>query len=700
MKNRFNQEIIDQYRKQFPNLAGDMLLRIVTTRLIGQNPDLVLHGGGNTSVKCRVKDITGIERDILYVKGSGHDMSVARPESFPGLVLENLKRLEQLEALSDEEMVNQLRINTIQADAPTASIEGLLHAFLPHKYIDHSHADAILVLTNSKNGTERIREALGSKAVIIPYLKPGFLLAKRVSEASKNNPDAEAIIALNHGIFTFGPDAETAYSRMIDYVSRAEKFIAGHQDPENVTSSVPENTSPNDQQISRLTSTIRGACSFFDHKGKKHRFYVELRNNADMVKASLSTNAEFFCRSGVLTPDHAIRTKNSIVFIDTIPEDNESFKRTVEKAVQQFRDEYDTYFQTQIAEKQIQVLKLDHSPRLFMVRGVGLLALGFSRKWARIAADIAEHTIRAKQSALSLGDYQPISEAHVFDLEYMNMQQQKLEKTDGKELQGQVAIVTGAAGAIGFGIADCLLQAGAVVVITDLDRTRLETVEKILAEKHNGSHIESLVFDITDYGAVEKALIDVCKKLGGIDIVVPNAGIAHVAKIEELDPQKFAQVMDVNLMGVFNLIKASIPVLRQQQTGGNIVLISSKNVFDPGAAFGAYSASKAAAHQLSRIAALELAEIGVRVNMINPDAVFGDEKISSGLWDLIGPDRMKSRGLDPQGLREYYRERNMLKETVLAEHVGNAVVFFASEKTPTTGATLPVDGGVASAAPR
>lgn len=683
-----------------PDLPEELLLCVAISRLIGRDPELVLHGGGNTSVKSRVKDITGLERDILYVKGSGYDMSTIGPDGFTGLVLSDLQRLEPLEALSDAELVNQLRISAIQADSPTASIEGLLHAFLSHKYVFHSHADRILVLTNQKNGTQLVQEALGSKVAVIPYIKPGFLLAKGVSEASRNYPEAEAIISLNHGIFTFGADAESAYSRMIDYVGRAEQFIAAHRKPVKGSGLQVEQVPPKDAQIARIASAIRGASSFIDADGKKRRFYLELRNDADMIAASLSGNAEYICRSGVLTPDHVTRTKNGIVYLDSIPEEDEDLKQTVEKAVQQFREEYDTYFEKQTAEKQVQFSKLDNSPRLFMVAGVGIMALGFSRKWARIAADIAEHTIRAKQSILAMGDYEPISEAHVFDLEYMNLQQQKLEKMTGKDLQGQVAIVTGAAGAIGFGIADCLLQAGAVVVITDLDRTRLEKAESILAEKHTAHNIEALVFDITDYEAVEKALVDICKKLGGVDIIVPNAGIAQVAKIEDLDPQRFAQVLDVNLMGVFNLIKASIPVLKLQQSGGNIVLISSKNVFDPGAAFGAYSASKAAAHQLSRIAALELAELGVRVNMINPDAVFGDEEISSGLWDMIGPDRMKSRGLDPKGLRDYYRQRNLLKETVLAEHVGNAVVFFASEKTPTTGATLPVDGGVAAAAPR
>ena len=237
-------------------------------------------------------------------------------------------------------------------------------------------------------------------------------------------------------------------------------------------------------------------------------------------------------------------------------------------------------------------------------------------------------------------------------------------------------------------------------MICDIEETRLKKVHSILTRKYDEGLVEQMVFDVTDYPSVERAFREISARVGGIDLLVPNAGIAHVAKLEDLDPVRFKQVVDVNLMGTFHLMKASIPVFKRQGTGGNIVLVSSKNVFDPGAAFGAYSASKAGAHQIGKIAALELAELGVRVNMINPDAVFGDEEVSSGLWDLVGPDRMKSRGLDAEGLREYYRQRNLLKARVLAEHVGNVVVFFASNQTPTTGATFPVDGGIPAAFPR
>ena len=308
--------------------------------------------------------------------------------------------------------------------------------------------------------------------------------------------------------------------------------------------------------------------------------------------------------------------------------------------------------------------------------------------------------MRAKLRANAFGVYAPIAESHVFDMEYWPLQQKKLGRSASLPLEGQVAVVTGGGGAIGLGVADRLLAAGAAVVISDIDEPHLHKVYSILNKKYDASLVEKIILDVTDYGAVENAFGEISRRLGGIDILVPNAGQAHVAKVEDLDPEKFDQVIAVNLKGTFNVIKASVPVFKRQGTGGNIVVISSKNVFDPGAAFGAYSASKAGAHQISKIAALELAEWGVRVNLVNPDAVFGDEEVPSKLWELVGPERMKSRGLDPQGLREYYRQRNLLKARVTAEHVGNAVVFFASEGTPTTGATLPVDGGIPAAFPR
>jgi NAD(P)-dependent dehydrogenase (short-subunit alcohol dehydrogenase family) len=381
-------------------------------------------------------------------------------------------------------------------------------------------------------------------------------------------------------------------------------------------------------------------------------------------------------------------------------EEETSLKEVIRKSLQEYREDYDRAFATQTQTRGFAWNKRDSNPRVFLVAGAGLITLGLTRKEARIAADIAERTVVAKILARTLGKYVPIPEDHVFEMEYWGPQQRKLDLKTSPPLQGQVAVITGAGGAIGLGIADRLLAAGAAVALGDIAEKSLEKVYSLLSEKYGQDRLEKISLDVTCYESVEKAFAEISRRLGGIDILVPNAGVAHVAKVEDLDSEKFKQVIDVNLIGTFHAIKACVPVFRRQGTGGSVVVVSSKNVFDPGASFGAYSASKAGAHQIAKIAALELADLGVRVNLVNPDAVFGDNEVPSKLWELVGPERMKSRGLDPEGLKEYYRQRNLLKVRVTAEHVGNAVVFFASELTPTTGATLPIDGGIPAAFPR
>ena len=607
-----------------------------------------------------------------------------------------------LSQLADEEMENQLQVHKILFSSPDPSVEALLHAFLPFRYIDHTHADYLLALTNLRRGENFVKEALGPKVAVLPYLTPGISLARGVLETCEQNPGIEAVVVAYHGIFTFGEDAQTSYGRMIEYAGRAESFVKNKGGgkafgPARLDRNPPQNSAA---AVARFNQSARGACAFRDRIGRLRRFYVEARQSDDLREASLLREARDLCLSGVLTPDHVIRTKNHWAYIERVPEEDPDVQQTIREAVKLYTERYDRTFAKQAEVKHIEWKKLDPFPRVFLVAGIGLIALGLTRKEARIAADIAEHTVRVKLLANSVGEYEPISESHVFDMEYWPLQQKKLGRTPPPLLQGQIALITGAAGAIGLGIAERLLAAGSAVVISDIDEAGLEKVRSVLTRKFDQDRVETLRMDVTDYGAVEKGFEEVSCRLGGLDILVPNAGVAHVARIEDLDPEKFERVTAVNLKGTFNAIKAAIPIFKRQGTGGNIIVVSSKNVFDPGPAFGAYSASKAGAHQIGKIAALELAELGVRVNLVNPDAVFGDEEVPSKLWELVGPDRMKARGLDPKGLKEYYRQRNLLKVQVTAEHVGNAVVFFASEATPTTGATLPIDGGIPAAFPR
>lgn len=702
MESTYSEVEAEKFVKHYPDVTRALALRTYTSRLMGADPNLVLHGGGNTSVKVRQKNILGEEQEVLFVKGSGVDLVDIEPDGFVALDLAFLRKLRILESLEDEEMENQMQIHKLHISPLNPSVEALLHAFLPHRYVDHTHADSVLVLANQPEGPDLIHKALGPGVGVLPYTMSGLPLAKAVAAQYEKHRELEAIVIVNHGIFTFAEDAETSYERMINFVNRAEAFIThkiegkAHITPRADIQFVQETESA----VARFARMMRGACAHRGSDGRLRRFIVEFRNTQDLLEVSVSKTAQILCDSGVLTPDHVIRTKNKIAYVDTLSENNDDLRKRINQVVEDFVKDYHRYFREQVKARGVDLQELDPYPRIFIAAGLGMFALGFSRKEAKVAADIAEQTICAKIQANAMDQYLPITESHIFDMEYWPIQQKKLGQFSSLLLQGQIALITGAGGAIGYGIADRLLASGAAVVLSDIDESRAKKVCSFLKERYRNGEIEIIPFDVTDYQSATSAVDEISRRLGGIDIVVPNAGIAHVATIEDLEPDKLDQVIAVNFKGTFNTIKAAIPVFKQQGTGGHIIVISSKNVFDPGAAFGAYSASKAGAHQISKIAALELAELGVRVNMINPDAVFGDGKISSKLWDLVGPDRMKSRGLDFEGLKEYYRNRNLLKAQVLAEHVGNVVVFFASDQTPTTGASFPVDGGIASAFPR
>ncbi|MBU0485732.1 MAG: bifunctional aldolase/short-chain dehydrogenase [Proteobacteria bacterium] len=698
MRNRYDKDEAARFIATYADSPPELALRVYTSRLIGQESELVLHGGGNTSVKATVKNILNEEMEVIFVKGSGWDLGDIEPPGLPGLDLQYLRKLRVLASLTDEEMVNQFRTHLLDASSPNPSIETLVHAFLPHKFIDHTHADAIVTLTNQEKGEILLREALGHKIAILPFIMPGFPLAKAMAELYELRPEIDCLILMNHGIFTFADDAKTSYDLMIEYVSKAEEFIAKAGVGQKEVVSIPTIGVRPDTDL--VLPILRGELGLIS-KGIKQHFSLELRQTDDIMAALERTDASELLVTGVLTPDHVIRTKNYPLFLDfSGVSGNEEIAQLISKSIMAYQKRYDAYFQEQVSAKNQKRSKLDSLPRVILVRGLGLVTVGATPKAAAVAADIAEHTIRAKVKASAVGPYRELAESFIFDMEYWSLEQAKLKKGKPLPLQGRIALVTGGGGAIAVGIGRQLLAAGAKVFLSDINEERLMVVCEKLQKDYGCQMVLPLVMDVSDEGSVVRAMTELVAKAGGLDILVPNAGVAHVARLEDLASDKFQQVIEVNLKGVFHVIKAAVPIFKRQGMGGGIVINSSKNVFDPGAAFGAYSASKAGAHQLGKIAALELAEIGVRVNMINADAIFDDEGVSSGLWDVVGPDRMRSRNLDPEGLKKYYRDRNLLKTTVLADHVGKAVVFFASEQTPTTGATLPVDGGIPAAFPR
>jgi NAD(P)-dependent dehydrogenase (short-subunit alcohol dehydrogenase family) len=424
---------------------------------------------------------------------------------------------------------------------------------------------------------------------------------------------------------------------------------------------------------------------------------LEHRSSDEILHFAAAEQGPELAATAPITPDHVIRTKGPYLFLERPPYGNlEALATRLREEVESYRREYAKYFDRNSAAKSVTPTMLDPTPRVLVLPGIGLVAVGETRRAARIAADIAVHTVRAKIWAASIGRYEGLSESDLFDMEYWSLEQAKLLGAAPAPLEGQIALVTGGAGAIGEGVARELLRAGANIVLLDKDEARLDAVR----ERIGGDRCEVVCGDVTDEGDVRDAFLRAAELFGGVDIVVVNAGLARTGALADLALEDFEAVADVNLKGAFLTLREALFQLRRQGTGGSIVVVSTKNVFAPGAEFGAYSASKAGAHQLGRVAALEGAALGVRVNLVNADAVFGGPENPSGLWQEVGPGRAAARGVAAEDLEEFYRNRNLLKARVTPEHVGRAVVFFACQETPTTGAVLPVDGGLPDAFPR
>ena len=695
MESRWSDAEAGEFRARLATCGEALALRVYTSRLIGADPELVLHGGGNTSVKAQARDLFGRTVDVLHVKGSGWDLAAIEPAGLPALRLEPLLALRALDALSDEDMVAEQRRALLDPTAPTPSIETLLHAFLPARFVDHSHADAILALTNQPDGAERVRALFGERVGWVPYVMPGFALAKRAVEVFEKNPAVEGLVLEKHGLFTFGDDARTSYERHVELVGIARALIASRTEDRRPLDARPVVAM---REWFEIAPVVRGALAVASGDADRpwKRVVLEHRSSDEILHFAAADQGAELAASAPITPDHVIRTKGPYLFLERPPYGSlEAFRTRLREAVDTYRTRYTEYFQRCVAAKGVARTMLDPTPRVLVLPGIGLVAAGETRAAARVAADIAEHTVRTKIWASALGRYEGLPESDIFDVEYWGLEQAKLGKGGAPALAGQVALVTGGAGAIGEGVARELAKAGAQVLLVDLDEERLEATRARV-----GPACETFKADVTDEGDVRDAFRHAAALFGGVDLVVVNAGIARAGALADLDLDDFSAAVDVNLKGAFITLREALFHLRLQQTGGNVVVVSTKNVFAPGAEFGAYSASKAGAHQLARVAALEGAAFGVRVNLVNADAVFGGPENPSGLWQEVGPARAKARGLAPEELESFYRDRNLLKSRVTAEHVGRAVLFFARQETPTTGAVLPVDGGLPEAFPR
>jgi len=702
MKNKWSEAEASEFISKYGRKWGvDLAIRTYTSRLIGAEKELVLHGGGNTSVKGTFTDILGKPIPAIFVKASGHNLADIEPEGHTGLDLAHLQQLRNLSQLSDGAMVNELLTHRFQAQAARPSIETLMHVFLPPQYIDHTHADVILALTNRVDGKEIVRDALGDEVIVLKYVRSGFSLANAAAAAFAASPMSKGMVLLKHGLLTWGKTARASYEATIELVTRAERYLVKRGKSPIKVRTVTSPAAARERYL-QVAPILRGllAVSTGNADWPHQRFILQPLITKEVLNLVDADQGKGIALTPPLTSDHLIRTKPLPLWIDDPQYDHISKLRgQLFTAIAEYARGYDAYFERHSQRMGAGLCRFDSRPRVILLPGLGVICAGKDVVEAAIVRDITAQTLTVKLKIASIGRYEGLSEKDLFDMEYFSLQQAKLEREDELPLQRSVALVTGAGGAIGSGICQELLRNGCQVALTDLPGANLNSLVNELKPKYR-ERVIAIPLDVTDPKSVALGFDQVIQAWGGIDLVVANAGLAHVSSLADMDPRAFGKLERVNIEGTLHIVSAAARHFKIQGTGGDIILISTKNVFAPGAKFGAYSATKAAAHQLARIASLELAENGVRVNMVAPDGVFSYGKRKSGLWAEVGPDRMRARGLDEKGLEEYYRNRNLLKAKVTATHVAKAVLFFATHQTPTTGATIPVDGGLPDATPR
>lgn len=638
---------------------SDLEQRVYTSRLLGRDSSLVLHGGGNTSVKLTEPNLFHEPVDLLYVKGSGWDLASIEASGFAPVRMDHLLKLARLPDLSDSQMANELRAATVRADAPAPSVEAILHAILPYKFVDHTHSDALASIVNLPSARERFSHIYGDRVVVIPYVMPGFALSRTCAEIFPKAATQNTIgmVLLKHGIFSFGGTAKESYERMIELVDLAERYLQKH----NCWQIVYEAATPTPAQVRFEVATLRNQIA--SAAGKP--LIVSLYAGGKFSSFARRKDLDVIATKGPATPDHVIRTKR-------VP--------LLGRNVQQYTQAYTEYFNSNAARSKRSLQMLDPAPRIVLDPELGMISVGKNAEEAAIAAELYDHTIDVISRALVLDSWEPVSPDEAFDVEYWELEQAKLSKSGtSKPLLGEVALVTGAGSGIGKACAEELMQRGAAVVALDINPA--------IVNQSNKKSFLGIHCDIADETALETALESAVRRFGGLDIMILNAGIFPSTKrIENLDLATWHRTMRVNLDANLSLLRLSYPLMQLAPNGGRVVVNASKNVPAPGPGQAAYSTSKSALTQLARVAALEWGKDKIRVNVVHPNAVF-----DTGLWTPeVLQERAASYGLSVDD----YKRNNVLGTEVTSRIVAGVIVELCGPTfCATTGAQIPIDGG-------
>jgi len=675
------------------NLDGLGLL-VYASRLIGAETSLVVWGGGNTSIKLSERDYRGREVRVLRVKGSGSDLKSIEKKHFPGVRMDDVTALLDRTDMGDQEMVDYLAHALQEPASPRPSIETLLHGFLPAEAVIHTHADAIVSLTNNDRAADVLHDVYGADVIALPYRRPGFLISREVADTFRRHPEAKALLLAKHGTICWGATVKEAYLSTVELISRAEEAIA-HRAKGRVRFggvAVPAASPEERRQVAlAVAPALRGLV------GRDRRVVMAFDDAPDVLEFASSKDAAALSTIGPATPDHTIYTKRLPCFVPAEnPRDPAAVSAAIKAAVERFVVDYTAYFKAGNTDG---AALTDASPRVITVAGLGMFTTGKDRRTAGIVSDIYHHTISVLGAATSFGRYVSLSAKDAFDVEYWPLELYKLSQAPPeKELARRIVLVTGGASGIGRAAALRLAAEGAHVVVADLDAAGARKVaDDVIAAVGAGRAI-GVNMDVASEASVRAGFEAAVLAYGGLDIVVSNAGIAHSSPVDQMTLADWERSFAVNSTGHFLVAREGMRVLKAQGLGGSFVFVATKNVMSPGKDFAAYSAAKAAEAQLAKVLALEGGPYSIRSNIVNPDAVFRDSKLWS---EDVRRERARAQGISVDQLEDFYRKRNILAAPILPEDVAEAVLFLASDRSAkTTGCTITVDGGVKDAFPR
>jgi rhamnose utilization protein RhaD (predicted bifunctional aldolase and dehydrogenase)/NAD(P)-dependent dehydrogenase (short-subunit alcohol dehydrogenase family) len=667
MRNLWNKKIANEYIKKYKKLkiSKDLALRIYTTHLLGAEKKLVLHGGGNTSLKEIRKDIFNKIINVMHVKGSGWDMSNLTEEGMPTVFLDPLIKTLEFKKLSDKNMVNFLRNNLLNPSSPNPSVETLLHAFLPHKYIDHTHSSAILSLVNLENSNIILKKIFGKKLAIVPYVMPGFDLAKICYQYYKRDEKVEGLLLLNHGIFTFAETAEDSYKRMIKYVTKAENYIKKcklYSKKINIF-----NKKNYRIDVGRFQNNIRKIY----YKNTNEKWIIKYNGKKEDILFSNLKNLKTMFSKGPVTPDHVIRIKSSPLIIDTINNITDGF---IERSIIKYQNEYKKYFQKY--QNTIKNSKIsDPLPRIIILPNIGYFSIGLTQKEEKISNDIFISMKDSIIDANHVSTFKSINKKEIFKMEYWPLERAKLNSKKRKKFEGNIAIITGGAGKIGSAVAKKFLDEDIEVVLLDKNFANIEDVIK--------NKCTCIKCDLSDNEEVKKSINKVVSQFGGIDILISNSGSAFQGQMQDLDEKVLRDSMSNNFYSHHYIIQETVKVMIRQSFGGSISINLSKQSINPGNNFGPYGIAKASSLFMMKQYALECGKFNIRVNGINAD------RIQSGLLTKkIINQRAKARGIK----ESEYLKNNLLNKEVTASDVAESF-FVQLLLDKTTANIITVDGG-------